>query len=133
MNKLILIKMPYWLGIFIDAIWAIALIYPALFRVLTGLSDFNPDVHVRLVMGIGASLMTGWTFLLMWAVREPVKRRFVIFLTAVPVVSGMLLLALLGFLAGNTFSLWIIIKTAILIILMIVSYLLAGRLEKEEN
>ena len=123
----ILIRIPYWLGIIADAIWAVALFVPQVFGVLTGRPDFDTDLQLRLVMAVGGILMTGWTFLLLWAVKKPVERRFVIILTAFPVVFGLFIVALVGFLAGNTFQLWILIKTSVLFICMVISYFLAGR------
>jgi hypothetical protein len=130
-KRLLLIKIAYWLGIVADAVWAIGLTFPRVFGSLTGSPDFTPDLQVRSIMGIGASLMTGWTLLLLWAVRKPIERRVVILLTAFPVVFGMFTIALVGFLNGNTVNLWILVKTTILFISMITSYLLANQMNKE--
>ncbi len=132
-NKLFLIKIAYWLGIAADALWAVGLLFPKVFGILTGNLDFNPDLQYRLCMGLGASLMTGWTFLLLWAVRKPIERRIVILLTAFPVVSGLFIVALLGYLDGNTFNIWILVKSVILIISMITSYLLARNMDKANS
>ena len=130
-KKLFLIKIAYWLGIGADAIWAVGLLFPQIFGLLTGNPDFNPDLQFRLSMGIGGTLMTGWTFLLLWAVRKPIERRVVILITAFPVVFGLFIVALIGFLEGNTFNIWIMIKSSILFISMVTSYLLARNLNKE--
>lgn len=127
-QRLFLIKIAYWLGIGADALWAVGLLFPRVFGMLLGSPDFHPDVQTRLIMGIGASLMTGWTCLLLWAVRKPVERRGVILLTAFPVVFGLFIVALVGFLGGNTWNLWLLIKTIILIISMVTSYILAGKM-----
>ena len=99
------------------------------FRFLTGQKNFNPDLQVRLIMGIGASLMAGWTLLLMWGVQKPKERRFVIFLTAFPVVFGLFIVTLISFLNSNNSNLWILIKTAFLFVVMINSYIIAGKQE----
>jgi len=117
------------LGIAADALWAVALFVPSVFGMLLGNSEFNPDIQVRSIMGIGGSLMTGWTFLLIWAVRKPIERRAVILLTAFPVVFGIFIVTLIGFLEGNISNIWILIKTIILFISMVTSYLLAGKVE----
>lgn len=127
MNRMFLIKLPYWLGIGVDALWAIALFFPGLFTFLTGNPKFQTDLQVRIIMAIGGTLLTGWTILLFWAVMEPVERRFVILLTAFPVVFGLFIVALVGFLNGNTANLWILFKTTILFVLMVNSYVLAGK------
>ena len=121
------IKMPYWLGIVADALWVAGLFS------LTGTPDFDPDLQIRLIMGMGGSLMAGWTLLLLWAVQQPVERRFVILLTAFPVVFGMFVVALIGFLNGNTTNLWLIIKTVILMITMVASFFLAQKIGRENS
>ncbi len=40
-------------------------------------------------MGLGASLMFGWTALLIWANRKPVERKGVLLLTIFPVITGL--------------------------------------------
>ena len=129
-RRLFWIKFPYWLGIGADALSAVGLLFPEVFGILTGRPDSSPDLQTRLIMGIGGSLMTGWTFLLIWAVRKPIERRVVILLTAFPVVIGLFITTLIGVLNGNTFSIWLLFKTAILFILMINSYLVAGKMTK---
>ena len=130
-SKMFLIKLPYWLGIGADALWAIGLLFPSIFIILTSTPDFNPDLQVRLIMGIGGTLMTGWTVLLIWALMKPIERRFVILLTAFPVVFGLFIVALIRFLDGNTFEIWILIKTILLFVSMIMSYILASRMNKD--
>ena len=129
-GKMLLIKLPYWLGIAADALWALALFSPPVFGLLTGRPDFDPDLEIRLIMGIGGTLMTGWTCLLIWAVQDPVGRRAVILLTAFPVVFGLFLIALVGFIKGGTFSAWILCKTTVLFVSMVTSYVLARGMEE---
>jgi hypothetical protein len=131
-EKLFLIKTAYWLGIIADTIWAIGLLFPRLFGILTGIPDFNPDLQFRLVMSIGGVVIAGWTILLIWAVRKPIERRFVILLTAF-VVVGLFIVALIGYLDGNTMNIWILIKNSVLFIFMIMSYLLANNIDRTLN
>ena len=74
-RKLFLIKIAYWLGIGANAFWAVVLLFPKFYGILFGLSDYNPDLQTKLILGIGGTLMTGWTFLLLWAVRKPIERK----------------------------------------------------------
>ena len=129
-KTLFLIKLPYWLGIVADAAWAVGLLCPPVYRILISSPGFHPDLPVRLTMGIGGVLMAGWTLLLAWGVRNPVERRFIILLTAVPVVLGMGVISLIGYVSGNSNGLWIVIKTAVLFITMITSYVLATRIAR---
>ena len=126
------IKLAYWLGIGADALWAVGLLSPGVFGVLTGRPEFNPDFQTRIVMGMAGSLMTGWTLLLLWAVRKPIERRVVILLTAFPVVLGLCIISLIEVLHGNTFLLWASVKSTVLIVSMTTSYVLAGKLAKSE-
>ncbi|MHC4105647.1 MAG: hypothetical protein ACYSR9_11960, partial [Planctomycetota bacterium] len=109
-KRMFLIKVAYWLGIAADAIWAVGLLFPQIFGILAGRPDFNPDFQTKIIMGMGGSLMTGWTFLLLWAVRKPIERRVVILLTAFPVVFGMFIISLIEVLYGNTFLIWALIS-----------------------
>ena len=129
-KQMILIKLPYWLGIGADALWALGLLVPSIYGILTGNPDYNPDLQIRLLMGIAGSLMTGWTLLLIWAVKYPIERRTVILLTSL-VVLGLFIVALIGFLDGNNLNIWILIKNTILIVTMITSYFLAGKMERK--
>ena len=130
MKKMLLIKIAYWLGIGADALWAVGLLFPSVFGLLVGNPDFDPDLQTRLIMGIGCSLMTGWTLLLLWAVRKPIERRGVILLTAFPVVLGMLITAIVGMLGGGSANTWILVKSTILIVSMVGSYVLADRIAR---
>lgn len=123
-KMIFVIRLPYWLGILADSIWAIALFYPPVFGLLTGNPEFNPELEIRLIMGIGGTLMACWTILLIWALRKPIQRRFIILLTAL-VVLGMALVALIGMMNGNDGNIWILIKCIVLLIIMVISYFLA--------
>jgi len=134
MNKrMIFIRASLWFGIVADFLWAVALLFPAVFGLLLGNSGFNPDTEIRLIMGIGASLMTGWTFLLIWAVRKPIERRVVSLITAFPVLTGLFIVALIGFLGGNSSNIWILTKTTLLIFCMVTSYVFARKIDKNSN
>ena len=68
--------------------------------------------------------MAGWAVLLLWAVRRPIERRFVILLTAL-LVAAFLLLALVNVLKGNLNEIWIVLKCLVLFVAMLTSYSLA--------
>ena len=133
MEKLFFIKIVYWLGIAADALWAVGFLSPQVFGMLIGNTEFNPDLQLRLMMGVAGTLMTGWTLLLLWAIRKPIERRFVILLTAFPVIFGLFIVALIGVLNGNAFEIWVLVKTSLLFIFMIYGYVLASRVAKENG
>jgi hypothetical protein len=68
----------------------IPMLVPSVGVAMFGIPNFHPGPEYRSAMHVGASLMAGWTSLLLWADRKPAERRGVILLTAVPVVAGMI-------------------------------------------
>jgi hypothetical protein len=122
-----IIKFPYFIGIRRDALWTIALFFFAIYGILIGIQDLEPDFQMDQILRIGGSILIIWTILIILVVHYPRERRFIILLTAFPVVLGMLLVALGNVLTGNTFRTRILIKTLIMIILVLFNCQLAGR------
>ena len=122
------IKLTYWLGIVADALWAVGLLIPQVYGLLVGTPGFTPDFQTRQLMLIAGSLMTGWTFLLIWALQKPVARRGVLLLTAFPVILGLFITTVNGISNGNPVLYWVLVKLVVLITAMVGSYLLAGKL-----
>ncbi len=124
-RKILFIRICYWIGAILDAATLIPMLSPEIGGRMYGITGFNPGIEYRYAMGLGASLMLGWTFLLLWADRKPVERRGVLLLTVFPVLTG---LALSGIYAVNSgmvdFSdiipLWIL--QSVLAILFITTY-----------
>ena len=90
-KKIRLLRICYWWGIITDALAAIVMLSPKLAGLVYGIPNFNPGSDYKYAMGIGASLMLGWTFVLFWADRKPVERKGILLLTIFPVVIGMLI------------------------------------------
>ena len=132
-KRMFLVKFAYWLGIGADALWAVGFLFPQVFGILTGRPDFSPDFQTKIIMGMTGTLVTGWTFLLLWAVRKPVERRTVILLTAFPVVFGLSVIFLIDILYGHTVVIWALIKGLVLFISMVTSYIIAGRIAREKE
>jgi hypothetical protein len=131
-SKVRFIQSICWIGVAADAIWAIALLHPWLYGMLTGRSDFQPDLTLRLCMGVGASLMAGWTFLLAWTAKEPIQRRGVLLITAFPALAGLSVVALIGSLNGNSASGWILGKCTLLSLAMLSAYHIANTIAREQ-
>ena len=79
----------------------------------------------RYAMMIGASLMLGWTVLLIWADRKPVERKGVILITVLPVIVGMTLAGIFAVGSGlikidKMIPTWVI--QTILLVLFLYSY-----------
>jgi hypothetical protein len=129
-TDLLIIKISYVVGIIADGFWTIALFSPKVFSIITNNPNFAPERETRLIMGIAGSLMLGWTLLLIWAFLKPIERRFILLLTAFPVVFCLFVIALISALNNNQFATWILIKTLVIIILMTYSYFKANRIAK---
>jgi hypothetical protein len=91
------------------------------------------ETEFRYPMGLGASLMFGWTALLLWAYRRPMERRGVLLLTIFPVIGGLVASGVWAVAAGH-FPVQKIVPSSILgtalIILMGFSYRKATIAEK---
>ena len=93
-------RVCYWIGALTDALAAIAMLCPSLREMVYGLSHFTPGADFRYAMGSAASLMLGWTGLLLWADRAPLERRFVLVLTVFPVIAGLAASEIIAIRAG---------------------------------
>ncbi len=128
------IKFVYKLGAAIDLYFVFALVFPSIWAFTFRMDHYNPDISERLAIMTGASLMLGWTCLLLWADKEPVKRKFILILTFCPVVSGFLLLLGYDLLYGQAELknvVLILVKLLVLSTLLITAYMAAIQLEKE--
>ena len=118
------LKASYIAGAIADGLIAILMLLPG----RMGETEF------RYSMGLGASLMFGWTALLVWAFRKPIERKGVLVLTIFPVISGLLATGIWAVAAGH-FPVEKIVPSSILgsslIILMGFSYWKATRAVKQ--
>lgn len=81
----------YWVGAIVDILAAIQMLFPGIFALTNRLTHFNPPIEYRYAMGMGASLMLGWTLLLIWASRKPLERKAILLITIFPVVFGLMI------------------------------------------
>ena len=75
-----LLRTAFLAGAITDAGAVLPMLFPQLSNLLWGFRDISGSY--RFTMVYGASLMLGWTLLLLWAYRLPLERRFV----AAPIV-----------------------------------------------
>jgi hypothetical protein len=85
------LRVSYWAGAIFDALVIIPMLSPGVASMAFGIPNFNPGIDERYAMGIAASLMLGWTSLLIWAARKPIQRRGVLLLTIFPVLVGLIM------------------------------------------
>ncbi|MBX3082254.1 MAG: hypothetical protein KF716_11530 [Anaerolineae bacterium] len=90
-RNLFWLRLSYWLGAFIDLVAAIQMLVPSVFAATNNLPDFHPSIEYEYAMRMGASLMLGWTLLLIWAAQKPIERKGVLGITVFPVIFGLIL------------------------------------------
>jgi peptidoglycan/LPS O-acetylase OafA/YrhL len=93
-----LLRRAFLLGVITDALALIPMLVPSMARLMWGFDD--PSGAYRFAMGYGASLMLGWTALLLWAHRRPLERRFVAALTVL-VIYGLVLTEIVSVGSGH--------------------------------
>lgn len=94
------LRISYWVGAVVDLLAAVGLLVPPIASIVYGISSFDPGSDYRYAAGVAASLMLGWTVLLLWADRQPLERRGVLILTVCPVLVGLIASGLLAVQAG---------------------------------
>lgn len=125
-NTIRWLRISFWAGAVLDILAAIQMLIPAVFAATSGLSNFHPGSDYSYAMGMGASLMLGWTVLLIWADRRPLERMAILPITVIPVIAGMVLNELYAVFASGFLPLatilpiWIV--QTILAVLMLGSY-----------
>jgi hypothetical protein len=133
-RRILWLRVSYWVGAVLDGLYVIPMLSPKIGGALYGIEDFNPGVEYKYAMAVGAALMLGWTFLLLWADRRPVERRGVLLLTVFPVKVGLDLASIYpiadGIITGqNMIFSWII--SAALYVLFIYSYVNSSNLAQK--
>jgi hypothetical protein len=124
-NKVIFLHISYWSGAVLDGLMVVPMLCPKIGGIMFGIDNFNPGNDYKYAMIVGASLMLGWTVLLIWADRKPVERKGVIMITVIPVVVGLILAGTFAVYCGlikieKMIPTWIIQST--LLILFCYSY-----------
>ncbi len=100
MRQLTWLRTAYWVGAIADALNGIAMVFPRLLTFMLRLDQCPSGIEVRSALGMGAALMFGWTALLLWANQRPVERKGVLALTVFPVIFGLAVTTLYGYLNG---------------------------------
>lgn len=140
-QKLNFIRFVFLLGTILDGLFALDMTIIAIFGKSTPIITeiFTEPLFVSLggqtyqySMGIAAAMMWGWTVLLLWGYFKPIERKDILFITAFPVVFGLLLTNILAIITGSVAFIDFILKIVsqtILIILLITSWLFSRQLE----
>ena len=102
-----LLRIAFLAGALTDALALLPMLVPPLAVLLWGFEDVSGAY--RFAMGYGASLMLGWTVLLLWAYQRPIERRFVGALTVL-VIYGLVATEVIAVLSGRL-ALWRMLPT----------------------
>jgi len=124
-KKLLFIRFTYWYGAILDLLVFLDMIISIVFGFSISLPNVNPEISYKYQTGTGAFLMLGWIFLLIWADRKPVERKFILFLTIIPVIIGIMVLNILYT------DMWIL--SVLTLIIFIIAYILAKSIKIEEG
>ncbi len=124
----LLIQIAFLVGAITDGLAIIPMLSSRVgVAVFEGDSSLNSAKH-SYAMGIAASLMAGWTLLLLWGAADPIERRDILLLTVFPVITGIIIATVIAvrnriLLFSRMIPLWI--HLGILSLLYIVSYILS--------
>jgi hypothetical protein len=91
------LRIAFALGAITDALALVPMLSPTMAQLMWGTDQ--PSGSYFFAMGYGASLMFGWTILLLWAYWRPLERRFVALLTLV-VIAGLVATEIVAVLQG---------------------------------
>jgi hypothetical protein len=80
-----LLRISFWTGAIIDGFVAVQMMFPDFWASFNALVTHQDSLELSAALGVGASLMIGWTVLLLWADRKPVERRGILLITIFPV------------------------------------------------
>lgn len=86
-SKLLFIKTCYYIGVVVDLLATLPLLFPEIAKLIFGMTDFKVTNEYLYCSRIGASLMLGWTSLLFWASLKPIERKGILLLTLLEVVG----------------------------------------------
>jgi predicted neutral ceramidase superfamily lipid hydrolase len=84
----LLLRIAFLAGALTDGLAIIPMVSRRVASAVFGGKVSEDNVAYQYAMGIGSSLMAGWTLLLLWGAANPIERRDLLLLTVFPVVAG---------------------------------------------
>jgi len=101
------LRVAFLVGAVTDGLAILPMLIPPLANLLWGFEDMSGAY--QFAMGYGASLMLGWTALLIWAYQKPMERKVVAAFTVL-VIYGLVLTEVMAVLSGYLAA-WRILPT----------------------
>jgi hypothetical protein len=131
-NKIFWLRLSYWIGAIIDGFVAIQMLLPDFWASFNSIASHRASSELNFALGVGASLMFGWTILLLWADRKPMERKGILLITVIPAITGLMLNNVVSIISGLKTvqsTLPVLIIQLALVALFIFSYLNASKTE----
>jgi len=128
----LLLRISFLIAAITDGLAVIPMVFPSIgSTIFGGNSSRSSNAEYRFAMNIGASLMAGWTLLLIWGSLDPIGRRDILILTLIPVVIGIVASTIIAvnkqvISRNRVVPLWI--HLSLVSILFVVSYALSFRI-----
>ena len=127
----LLLRISFLIGAITDGLAVIPMVFPSIGSTIFGGNSSRSSAEYRFAMNIGASLMAGWTLLLIWGSLDPIGRRDILILTLIPVVIGIVASTMIAvnkqiISRNRVIPLWI--HLSLVSILFVVSYALSFRI-----
>jgi hypothetical protein len=124
----LLVRIAFLVGAITDGLAIIPMLSRRVGVALFGGDASQDSGPYRYAMGIGASLMAGWTLLLLWGATSPIERRDILLLTVFPVITGIVFATLVAarnrvVLPSRVVPLWI--HLGLVSIFYVVAYVLS--------
>ena len=128
-----MLRISFLVGAITDGLAIIPMAFPRIGSSLFGGDFTRLGAEYRYAMGIGASLMAGWTALLFWGSMNPIERRDILILTLFPVLAGIIAATIVAVrnrvvLISRVIPLWIHLGCTS--VLFVVSYALSFYVSK---
>lgn len=84
----LLVQIAFIVGAITDGLAIIPMLSHRVGSAVFGGKVSQDNAAYQYAMGIGSSLMAGWTLLLLWGAKSPIERRALLLLTVFPVITG---------------------------------------------
>jgi hypothetical protein len=104
------LRLAFLVGAITDALAILPMLAPPLANLLWGFEDVSGAY--QFAMGYGASLMLGWTALLVWAYQKPIERKVAAALTVL-VIYGLVVTEVMAVFSGHLAA-WRMLPTWVL-------------------